>query len=92
MGRRVEGELEASNQEQVIQELKGRALEPLSIRLAPSKARMIPEERMETVQEEPVEIEMIPDASESSSTEKRGFSRWFGVIILFIYLLMEYCG
>ena len=92
MGRRVEGELEASTQEDVTKELKGRALEPISIRLMPSRDRMIPEERIEMAREEPVETEIFSTEPEASAAEKGGFSRWFGVILLFVYLLMQYCG
>jgi hypothetical protein len=92
MGRKVEGEIEASTQEQVVKELKGRALEPVSIRLVSSKARMIPEDRLEAVREEPVEFEMAADASESAPQEKGGISRWFGVILLVVYLVMKACN
>lgn len=98
MGRRVEGEIESSSQEQVALELKGRALEPVLIRLVISSGSGRAEKRPEAALETLPDFETLPDVSAPTSAEtpdeaeKGGISRWFGVLLLLGYLLMEFCG
>lgn len=100
MGRVVEGELEAASQEQVVRELKGRALTPRWIRTVADAGRRestisapIPSKRDEPVDLEPVEMGEVDGDDEAVATNRRsGCSPWsLFFFLIFLFQVLRAC-
>ena len=99
MGRRVEGEIESSSREQVVLELRGRALEPISIHPRHSRQDVVaataadvqtPEADLQANERSLLEILAPAEATGADPAEKGGISRWFGIVLLILYVLYEF--